>query len=268
MTAIPTAKPAPKPKRRLRTIRWCLLALVAALASLTVPQVFQKVLGWAIQIGAWRHGATVKVERIEGSLWEPIVLGHSLWTFEGESGGTTRVEIAQTEAQLSWKQLFQRNGERWIHKLSFSGVEGKTQIPIGLSAIEAQALSSWTDQLRIPRSHWVPAPASIEARRIDYVFQCDGDYVRLEGANFTASTTEAGEISVDKLTIKQPWLNRAFRNVSGKTALQGDRIVLANVVLEPGVEIRNLNAVPSKLGLRWDNSFRGGNKVGRQWAGV
>lgn len=249
MTAIPTAKPAPKPKRRLRTLRWCLLALLLALASLTVPQVFQKVLGWAIQIGAWRHGATVKIERIQGSFWEPVVLGHSLWTFEGESGGVTRVEIAQTEAQLSWKQLIQRNGERWIQKLSFSGVEGKTQIPIGLSPMEVGEPDTWTDQLRIPRSHWVPAPAAIEAKRIDFVFQCDADYVRLEGANFTASTTESGEVSIDKLTIKQPWLNRAFRSVHGKTALQGERIALANVVLEPGVEIRSLNAAPSKLAM-------------------
>lgn len=249
MTAIPTVKPVAKPKRRLRTLRWCFLALLVALASLTVPQVFQQVLGWAIQFGAWRHGATVKIERIEGSFWDPVVLGHSLWTFEGESGGVTRVEITQTEVQLSWKQLFQRDGERWIRKLSFSGIEGKTQIPIGLSATEALPPDSWANQLHIPRSRWVPAPAAIEARRIDFVFQCDGDYVRLEGANFTASSTESGEVSVDKLTIKQPWLNRAFRNVRGKTALQGERIALANVMLEPGVEIRSLNAAPNELAM-------------------
>jgi hypothetical protein len=259
MTAVPTAKPVPKPTRRLRTIRWCFLALLVALISLTVPQVFQKVLGWAIQFGAWRHGATVTIERIDGSLWEPVVLGHSLWTFEGESGGVTRMEIAQTEAELSWKHLFRRNGERWVQKLLFTGVDGKTQIPMGSAGAEGSAgieglagadkalAASWTDQLRIPRSHWVPTPAAIEARRIDFVFQCDGDYVRLEGANFTASSTESGEVSIDKVTIKQPWLNRSFRNVRGKTALQGEKIALANVVLEPGVEIRSLNAVPSEL---------------------
>jgi hypothetical protein len=223
--------------------------LLLGLGSLTVPQIFQKVLGWAIQFGAWRHGATVTIERIDGSFWEPVVLGHSLWTFEGGSGGVTRMEIAQTEAQLSWKQLFQRNGERWVRKLSFSGIDGKTQIPIGASAADAVPATSWADQLRIPRSHWVPAPAVIEARRIDFVFQCNGDYVRLEGANFSASSTESGEVSIDKLTIKQPWLNRSFRNVRGKTALQGEKIVLANVLLEPGVEIRSLNAVPSELAM-------------------
>jgi hypothetical protein len=249
MTAVPSAKPVTRPTRRFRTIRWCFFALLLALASLMVPQIFQKVLGWAIEFGAWRHGATVEIERIEGSLWEPVVLGHALWTFEGESGGVTRVEIAQTEAELAWKQLFQRNGERWVRKLSFSGIDGKTQIPIGLSAIEAGTPDSWTDQLRIPRSRWVPSPAVIEARRIDYVFQCDGDYVRLEGANFTASSTEAGEVSVEKLTIKQPWLNRSFRNVRGKTALQPDKIALANVMLEPGVEIRGLNVAPGQLAM-------------------
>jgi hypothetical protein len=247
MTAVPTAKSVTKPTRRLRTIRWCFLALVVALISLTVPQVFQRVLGWAIQFGAWRHGATVTIERIDGSLWEPVVLGHSLWTFEGEAGGVTRMEIAQTEVELSWKHLFRRNGERWVQKLLFTGIDGKTQIPMGSPGPDTAPAASWTDQLRIPRSHWVPTPAAIEARRIDFVFQCDGDYVRLEGANFSASSTESGEVAIDKVTIKQPWLNRSFRNVRGKTALQGEKIALANVVLEPGVEIRSLNAVASEL---------------------
>jgi hypothetical protein len=87
----------------------------------------------------------------------------------------------------------------------------------------------------------------VDAQEIDFVFQSNGDHVRLEDASFTASKTSPGELRVGKVTINQPWLRRTFRNVTGKTALQGDRLALAHVVLEPDVELRNLTASPSDL---------------------
>jgi hypothetical protein len=247
MTAIPAAKVASKSKSRLRFVRWCFLSFLVATLSLTVPQVYQTVLGWAIRFGAWRHGASVQIERIDGSLWEPVTLGHSLWTLQGRTGTTTRVEIDKTDVLLSWKNLLLRNGERWFEKITFSGVQGKTEISMDPLPAEPESSRSLSSFLRLPRSKWIPTPAEVTARSVDFVFQCKDSYIRLEDASLDASSMESGSLIVEKLTIHQPWLKRTFRHVHGKTALQDDRFALANVVLEPGVEIRNLSTAPSLL---------------------
>jgi hypothetical protein len=248
-SAIPTASPvaAPAPtQRRLRPVRWFFLLLLILIGSLAVPQVFQVVLGWAVRFEVWRRGGSVRIERIEGSLWEPVVFAHSYLKLETVSGAVTRVEIARAEAQFSWKSLFQRNGERWFRRLSLRGVEGKVQIPLDrTTARESQ--TSWTHWLPLPNPSQPPLPAAIDAQEINFVFQSSGDFVRLEDASFAASTSEAGEVSVPRLTLSQPWLQRTFRNVRGKAVLQNERIVLADVQLEPGVKLRSLTAAAAEL---------------------
>lgn len=213
--------------------------MVLLFASLSVPEIFQFALRQAIQFEAWRRGATVRIERIDGSLWEPLVFTRSYVHLETGFGAVTRVEIARAEAHLAWASLFQRNGDRWFQRLSLRGVQGKVQIPVD-QVPEAAAPANWR--------RWLPAPStpvmpgSVEAQEIDFVFQSNGDYVRVEDASFAASATEAGELSIPRLTISQPWLRRGFRDVRGKAALQAERLALADVQMETGVMLRSLTA--------------------------
>jgi hypothetical protein len=93
----------------------------------------------------------------------------------------------------------------------------------------------------------MPWPARVEASEVNFVFQTKGDYVRLQQAAFTLSEFQPGTISAEQVTIRQPWLSRTFRGASGTTAVQDARVVLANVSLEPGVEIRTLTAALDEL---------------------
>src|SRR4030095_141342 len=59
---------------------------------------------------------------------------------------------------------------------------------------------------------------------------------------FLASKSESGILRAGRLTIKHQWLKRAFREVRGTTALQQSKLLIANLVLEPDLEIRNFSA--------------------------
>jgi hypothetical protein len=233
----------PAPARR-RSLRWIFLALLAALGSLAVPEVFQIVVGWVVRLEAWRHGVSVRIQRIEGSLWEPVVLVHSYWHREAGNGAITRLEIAHAEAVFSWSQLLQRNGERWWQRLALRGVQGKIHLPFDRNTVRG-GHGGWRP--RLPGLGRMRLPAVIDVEEIDFIFQSNDDYLRLEDARFSASAVEPGEVRVGKLTIAQPWLVKTFRNVRGQTALQDERLALAGVVFEPGVELRSLTAAPSEL---------------------
>lgn len=244
----PAATKAPS-KRRTPWLRWSFILLLVALGSLSIPQVFQTVVGWVIKEEVWRRGGQIRIDRIDGSLWEPVVLVRSFLSLETAVGGSTRVEIAKTEVNLAWKNLLERNGERVLQRVSLRGVQGKVQIP--LDRVEtAGRKAPLAFSLPLPAPTEPTLPSAIEAHDIDFIFQSGADFVRVEDAGFVASSTEAGELSIPKLTISQPWLNRSFRNVHGKSALQDGRIALADVQLEPGVTLRTLTtaAVPLARG--------------------
>lgn len=242
----PTAAPGPAAVRRTRRGFWFLLFLLL-LASVAVPDVFQTLLRGVIQFGAWRSGATVRIERVEGSLWEPVVLHRTYWSGEGVVGGRSRVEIARMDVHICWPELFRRDGERCLERLVVRGVQGKILLP--MEAKEPGPGSGREFRIRdwLPRLGKLPNPGSIEAQDVDMVFQSDGDYVRVEGASFDASLTESGAIAVERLVIQQPWLRRIFRNVRGQTARPEGKLVLGSVVLEPGVELRSLTVSPEHL---------------------
>ena len=242
----PAAAPTPA-KRRLHPIRWFLLLLIVLVASLAVPQVFQTVFGWCIQFEAWRRGGSARIERIDGSLWEPIVLTHTYLDLSTASGASTRVEISRMEAIMAWKNLFQRGGESWVERVTLRGVTGKVQIPVDRTPGPAPANDTWSRWLPLPAPSEPALPAAIEAQDIDFVFQSNGDYVRVEDASFAASATTSGELSIPRLTISQPWLRRGFRNVRGKAALQDNRLALADVQLESGVVLKSLTTAAVAL---------------------
>ena len=201
---------------------------------------FRFVLGGLIRCEAWRHGVTLDFERIGGSFFEPVTLAGSRWSFHGEAGATTRVEIARIDAKLVWKNLLPRTTARWFQRLSITGVQGKVILAPD-APVKIRRRAGWLNW-RPSAGAWVLVPAVIEGRDIDFVVESGADYLRVEDCKFTASDVEPGELHAGRVTIKQPWLARTFRNVHGTTAMQGTKFVLAGVALEPGVEVRSLSA--------------------------
>ena len=228
------------PKRKLPVVRIALAILALLIASLFEPHCFRFVVRQGILVEAWRCGVRAHIRVVEGSLFESVRVLDSVWIYESENGPVTRVEIKELEADLAWRALFSRSSNGWFRQLTVDGFTGKVQLPIDTPATEP-VRSFVHFELPRPRGRWLPGPERIEARNADFIFESDGDFVRLQNARFTISEMEAGELLVGQLIIKQPWLSRTFRNVSGTTKLDNARTELAAILLEPGVSIQNLS---------------------------
>ena len=224
-------------KRRFPFFRLFLLLLVVAVGLLFEPHCFRFAVRYFVQVEAWRCGVSARMQRVEGSLFEPVRLLDSVWMYESENGPVTRLEIREIEADLAWRALFSRGSAPWFRALTFDGLTGKVQLPIDSPAVA----SPRRFHLPRPQGRWLSGPERIEARNADFIFESDGDYVRLQNARFTISEMEPGEVLVGQFIIKQPWLSRTFRNVKGATKLDNARTELAAVVLEPGVSVQSLS---------------------------
>ena len=138
-TSVPYAPVStPARSRRFGPFRIAVVLLVLFAASLFEPRVFRFVVGGIIRFEAWRRGATVDFDRIGGSFFEPVTLAGSRWSFQGEAGAMTRIEIARVEAKLVWKNLLPRTTARWFQRLSITGVQGKVMLAVADSPKESR----------------------------------------------------------------------------------------------------------------------------------
>lgn len=224
-------------KRTFPLVRLVFVILLFSTVSIFEPHCFRFAVKHLIQFEGWRCGVTTRVRAVEGSLFETVRVLDSIWIYESKNGPVTRLEIKELEADLSWRSLVRRSSTPWFATLRIDGLTGKVHLPIDSPAVD----SPRRFEIPRPRGRWLTAPERFEAADVDFIFESDGDFVRLEKARFTISEMEPGEVMVGHLMIKQPWLNRTFRNVRGTTKLDGSRTEIGTVTLEPGVDIQNLS---------------------------
>ncbi len=228
-------------RRRFRPLRLFIFLLIIGIAALFEPNCFRFLADQFIRFEAWRCGVSAQIGGMDGSLLEPLILRNSVWIYESSTGPVTRVEVAAATAEFSWRNLLPRSTGPWFQRLTINGVTGKIQFP--LESTEPAA-STHPISLHLPRpgGRWLPAPERIEAKDVDFIFQSNADYVRLADTEFTLSKVEAGTIRAGQIAIKQPWLNRTFRDVRGTTAIQDAKVEVANLTLEPDVQVRGFSA--------------------------
>ena len=205
------------------------------------PHCFRFGVRYGLLFEAWRNGIHAQIKAVEGSLYEPLKLRDSVWIYESEDGPITRIEIQTAVAEFSWSNLISRNSAKWFRRLSVEGVSGKIQLPLDSRAPATEG----GIKLHLPQfasGRWISAPERIEAREVDFVFQSNGDFVRLAQTQFSLSDLEAGSIQAGQILIHQPWLARTFRDVQGTTKLDGATIDIANLTLEPGVQVADISA--------------------------
>ncbi len=230
----------------MRPVRLAVFLLVIAIAALFEPNYFRFVARQLIALEAWRTGVSVQIGSVGGSLLEPLVLRNSVWMYESGSGPITRLEVTSATAVFSWRNLLPRSSGPWFERLTIQGLTGKIQFPTEVAPFAAPPPLSFI-KLPSPRGGSFPAPELIEARGVDFIFQSNGDYLRLADTEFTLSKVAPGKIRAGQIAIKQPWLNRTFRDVRATTALQETRVELANLTLEPNVQIQSFSAEMDKL---------------------
>ncbi len=207
---------------------------------------FQFVVRHLVVFEAWRSGGHASVARVEGSLFEPIVLVDSAWIFGKGGDAVTRFEVKRVTADFAWEHLFHGSAARWFQRLSLEGVSGKIELPRGARKPEKARWFPSLDLSRL-RAGWMPAPALVEARDVDLLVASAGDFVRLQQLHFRVSEREPGIIKAGRIVVQQEWLRRTFPNVRGTTALKDSNLLIARLRLEPGVEIKSFSTDFAKL---------------------
>lgn len=207
--------------------------------SLLHPDCFRFAVRHFVRFEAWRNGVDAQLGSVGGSLFEPVILRNSVWSYEGETGPVTRFQIDTATATFSWRNLLPRASGRWFQRLSLEGVTGKTRLPP--AAELAARPAAFALPIPRPRGRWLAAPVRFEAVDVDFIVESDGDYVRFVQTALTLSSVEAGTITASQIVVRQPWLTRTFRNVSGTTAIQDRKLQVAGLALEPGVEVQDFS---------------------------
>ena len=240
-----------------------LLLGLLALVSLAEPRVFRFVVRHLVVFETWRCGGHASIARVKGSLFEPVVLVDSAWSFGRGSDATTRIEVDRVTAELAWEQFFKGSAARWFQRLSLDGVTGKIELPRGGKKSGKTRRFPSFDLSRL-RGRWMPEPAVVEARDVDLLVVSGGDFIRLQQAHFRVSEREPGIIKAGRIVVQQKWLRRTFPNVRGTTALKDSNLMIARLRLDPGVEIKSLSTdlaklVHGDLNLKADIDAFGGN---------
>ena len=190
---------------------------------------------------AWRYGVELKIQRVEGSLFSPVVIYDSEINYLSHTGAATRTFIARTEIQADYSDFLHGNFQRWFKSLKFAGINSNIKLPRGTPTPAVASHQTWLKLLQ-PRGHWLAKPERIEAGDVDLRIESDQSFVHVEQSHFVISQLEMGSIFIGQLSVKEPWLERSFRNIRGTTVLQDAKLLIANLRLEPGIEIQSLSS--------------------------
>lgn len=259
-TAEPSSPRSRQKKKRGLLARLRLLVLCVVLLLLVAVQspVFPHVVRGILKFRAWQSGATLSMGRIEGNLFEPVVVHDLLWSYRAETGAVTRVEIRRARAWLAWSNIFPApvagwvrsaaaragfypiggNG-LWFRELEMDDLTARLSLPLGANAESGPEV----------QSHWLRRvigvsgvePGIYTVRNADLILDRAEDWVRVSGAHFTMSETAAGFVRAAKIAIKTASGRQTFSGVRGRTSLEGSRATIAGLKLTPDVTLQSLS---------------------------
>lgn len=244
-------------------IRLLLLLLLLLVGIAVQAPVFPYVVHGLIKFESWRRGVNVHVGSVEGTLFEPIVLRDSVWSYGSPTGTTTRMEIQRARGWFAWSNIFPAKLAGWIRlgaaklgaeplgsngawwqRLELDGVSAKLELPHDEVASAGSAQRWFSAQLG---GGWLRAPLFIDLRDADLMLQRGDEFVRARNLEFIASSIQPGNLVVGNLAMKTPWFEKTFRDVRGRTSLEGSRITAAGMVLAPELTVKTFSVSLDKL---------------------
>ena len=254
---------ARKKRSFLGKIRLLLLWLVLLVCIAIQAPVFPHLVHGLVQFESWRRGVNVSIGAVEGTLFEPIVLRNSVWSYASPTGATTRLEIQRARGWFAWSNIFPATAAGWIRagaaklgaeplgnngvwwqRLEMDGVSAKLELPRAEAAPVAVTPLWFSAQLG---GGWMRTPLYIDLRDADMMLQRGDEFIRVRGLKFIASSIQPGNLVMGNLTVKTSWFEKSFREVRGRTNLDGSRITAAGMVLAPELTVKTFSVSLDKL---------------------
>ncbi len=264
--AVPPApsagSPGRKPRRRrgfLAKVRVLLLWLVLVLLVAVQAPVFPHVIHGILKLDAWRKGISIQVGAVEGSLFDPVVLRDSVWSYRSETGAITRIEAKRTRAWFAWSNIFPEPFSRWIRsgaeavgfepagkngiwfqRLEVSGVSAKISLPT--DGEDSPEPVSWQWFRSSPGEDWLRAPGTVSIRDADLTLVRGNDWVRADDVRIRLGRIEPGAVHAAQIAWDIHGSAQTFRDVRGRTTLEGSRATFSGLALGPDVRVKSFSA--------------------------
>ncbi len=248
---------------RLRLLLLCVVLLL--LVAVQVP-VFPHVVRFFLKFRAWQSGVTLSMGKIEGNLFEPVVVHDLLWTYRAETGAVTRVEIHRARAWLAWSNIFPapvagwiRSGAAkvglypiganglWFRELEMDDVTARLSLPLGADAESGP--ESQTRWMRRAIGISGAQPGIYTVRNADLILDRGEDWLRVSGAHFSMSETAAGFLRATRIAMKTASGRKNFGGVRGRTSLDGARATISGLRLAPDVMLQGLSVSLEKFAM-------------------
>jgi hypothetical protein len=240
----PVSQPTPtpsKPRRFLKRLRFAALLAILAGVAQTEPRIFKFTVASLIHLEAWRGGYEVKLGRVESTVFDPLEISGIELEKHSQNGLTLRLVAERAQAVFGFKTILGGSFDRWFSRLTLTGLQGRVFLPTATEPAP-QAAPPLLPVLSSQPFSWLPLPETFELRKCDFVVENGAHSIEVADAHGDISVLEPGRILAGRVTVRQPWLERSFRAVQGTTALQGSKLLLGNVRLEPEIEIRSFSA--------------------------
>lgn len=228
------AVPPKKPRRILRSVRLLFLLALLFAAAQTEPHVYKFTLRSIAKIEAWRGGYSIQMGEIRSTLFEPLEIGGISIERTAPNGTRLQLDIEQARAEFAFSTLLLGSFDRWISHLTLSGLQCRVFLPKTPEPVTGRPA-------RKRPAAWIPLPETVELRGAGFLLENGPNAVELEGGHATVSRLEPGRILAARISVRQPWLERSFRGVSGTTALQNSKLLLGGLRLEPEIELKSFS---------------------------
>ncbi len=206
-------------------------------ATLFIPPVFRSAVWVLLEEEAFRQGGYLEIGSIEGALWEPVVVRKIRWNTARALGGDLHVEAEQVQAVFNWNSLLPRSASgRFFESLAVKGLKMRWVPQTQAVTSQRPFYASWTlgEPMRFPR------PAKIELGIAQWVAESGEVALKLEDTDLELSELAPGGVKAGRVTMKVRGWERNFRDVSGRTAIQGSAVQFGELQLMDGVKVERL----------------------------
>ena len=242
------AKPTAPATKRSRPLLRLFAALILGLCALSVPQVFRGAVWCLLQEEVLRQGGRLKVTVQKGALWEPVVLSGIRLSLPLAAGGQFRLQAERCNVVGTLRPLLSGAWNlRFLDRIQILGGVVDWDIGTGPAKGVARNMDLWLlEGFRLGQVLQLPPPVALDLELKGIQIRSGNWSLRSE--HFTASVSEVapGMLKAANLEVKVGNWTRAFRDVSGKTAMQGDTLKIGEMTLMEGLRLESLTASASK----------------------
>lgn len=223
-----------------RKLRLALLLLGGILAFVVIePHTLRFALKHLLIYQAKQNDALLEIGRIDGHLFGTYRL-YDLRLTSSQCGVTSNIDIKEAEAFFKWKALLGNQGKGFFHRLALNHLS---------ASISFDASKQEVERRRYPKS-WIPSPTHLDLQD-GYISATLGKrFVELSGVEVSVDSASPGEITLSKVILgEKGGSTRIFTDLKGSTALQGTRLLLADLKLGPTVTLKALTTDLANLTL-------------------